>query len=90
MHVKTCERCPTPLETLNGRRRYCRSCKAIRDNEAKMEKRALRREQYWAEKAARKVSDYPPHIIELKYIRAIWATNPAKAQRLLRARQEAA
>lgn len=33
--------------------------------------------------AARVRDDYPLHIIEARYIRAVWASNPAKAQRLL-------
>jgi hypothetical protein len=49
--------------------------------------RQAQRQAYWKNRDDGR--DYPEHIIEAKFWRAVWLKNPAKAQRLLQARRAA-
>lgn len=59
----------------------CRDRPALRCSDHCRLCRAEQRKAYWKQRYEDR--DYAPHIIEAKYIRAVWASNPAKAQRLL-------
>jgi len=74
---RTCQLCPTPVR--NFRSIFCADCKRQR----------VRVQNSMAKRKAgvqpRPADDFTPRVIELRYIRAVWQHNPAKALKLWQA-----
>lgn len=81
--TRTCQLCPKAPR--NFRALFCADCKRQRKRfQNSMSKRR-------AGVQPRPADDFPPRVIELRYIRAVWQRHPAKAIKLWQAwRQEAA